>query len=91
MATRRNRTWNFRQLCENRDTIHNGINKNEIALSPLSGIMGLLYIMEVFPNLYNASVYQSIVKEVKELIPITNLSDYMSGLAGVILLQHSVD
>lgn len=75
----------FRQLCENRDTIHNGINKNEIALSPLSGIMGLLYIMEVFPNLYNASVYQSIVKEVKELIPITNLSDYMSGLAGVIL------
>lgn len=75
----------FRQLCENRDTVHNGINKNEIALSPLSGIMGLLYIMEVFPNLYNASVYQSIVKEVKELIPITTLSDYMSGLAGVTL------
>lgn len=75
----------FRQLCENRDTTHNGVNKNEIAISPLSGIMGLLYIMEVFPNLYNASIYQSIVKEVKELIPITTQFDYMSGLAGVIL------
>lgn len=75
----------FRQLCKNRDTVHSGINKNEIALSPLSGIMGLLYIMEVFPNLYNVSVYQPIVKEVIELIPFTNLSDYMSGLAGVTL------
>ena len=42
----------FRQLCENRDVSHNGVNKGDIALSPLSGILGLLYIMEVFPNLY---------------------------------------
>lgn len=75
----------FKQLCENRDVIHNGVNKTEIAISPLSGIMGLLYIMEVFPSLYNVSVYQSIINEVKELIPITTQFDYMSGLAGVIL------
>lgn len=78
----------FRQLCESRDTSHVGIDKNEIAISPLSGIMGLLYIMEVFPDLYNASVYQSIVEEVKELIPITTQFDYMSGLAGVILFAE---
>lgn len=75
----------FRQLCENRDVAHIGVKKNEIAISPLSGIMGLLYIMETFPKLYNTSIYQSIVKEVKELIPITTQFDYMSGLAGVIL------
>lgn len=75
----------FRQLCENRDVAHFGVKKNEIAISPLSGIMGLLYIMETFPKLYNTSIYQSIVKEVKELIPITTQFDYMSGLAGVIL------
>ena len=75
----------FRQLCENRDVAHIGVKKNEIAISPLSGIMGLLYIMETFPKLYNTSVYQSIVQEVKELIPITTQFDYMSGLVGVIL------
>ena len=75
----------FQQLCEHRDVVHIGVDKSEIAISPLSGIMGLLYIMEVFPDLYNASVYQSIIKEVKELIPITTQFDYMSGIAGVIL------
>lgn len=75
----------FQQLCEHRDVVHIGVDKSEIAISPLSGIMGLLYIMEVFPDLYNASVYQSIIKEVKEPIPITTQFDYMSGLAGVIL------
>lgn len=75
----------FRQLCENRDVAHIGVKKNEIAISPLSGIMGLLYIMETFPKLYNTSIYQPIVKEVKELIPITTQFDYMSGLAGIIL------
>ncbi len=78
----------FQQLCKHRDVAHIGIDKSEIAISPLSGIMGLLYIMEVFPELYNGSVYQSITKEVKELIPITTQFDYMSGLAGVILFTE---
>lgn len=75
----------FKQLCAHWKESYFGIDMNTIPISPLSGITGLLYLMERFPDLHNHSIYTSIVEEVKRLIPTTNQYDYMSGLAGLIL------
>ena len=76
----------FKQLCKNWKESYYGIDLSTVPISPLSGITGLLYIMERFPDFYNRSTYTSVINEVKRLIPTTTQYDYMSGLAGLILL-----
>ena len=48
----------FRQLCENRDVAHFGVKKNEIAISPLSGIMDYYILWKRFLN-YTILLYIS--------------------------------
>ncbi|WP_278565861.1 MULTISPECIES: type 2 lanthipeptide synthetase LanM [Prevotella] len=75
----------FKQLCSN-CLIETDVKDRIIPLSPLSGITGLLYIMELFPNdFYNKAVYDDIIERIKRLIPITTQFDYMSGLTGLIM------
>lgn len=75
----------FSQLCKSREESYKGVDTESIPISPLSGITGLVYIMERFNELYDKSVYSSIVDEVKRLIPQTTQYDFMSGLAGLVL------
>lgn len=74
----------FAQLRNNWRKSYIGIEDSAIPISPLSGITGVLYLMERFPGYYDFPVYASIISEVKRLIPITTQYDYMSGVAGLI-------
>lgn len=75
----------FKQLCSNYQT-ENDFKDSMKPLSPLSGIAGILYLMELFPeDYYNESVYDDIIEKIKKLVPITAQFDYMSGLTGLIL------
>ena len=75
----------FKQLCSNY-LIETDIKDSMIPISPLSGISGILYIMELFPSdFYNQTIYNDIIERIKRLIPITTQFDYMSGLTGLIL------
>lgn len=60
-----------------------------IPISPLTGITGILYLMECFPNeLYQKSTYSLIIKILRKIIPLTEQYDYMSGLTGLICFLY---
>lgn len=77
----------FLQVSRNWEKSIEGVDEGSTPISPLSGITGLLYIMERFPDLYDGLLYASIINKVKRLITVTSQYDYMSGLTGLILLM----
>lgn len=76
----------FKQLCDRRHKAYKDIEKVKVPISPLSGITGILYLMERYPEYYDEGIYVSIVEEIKHLLQITTQYDYMSGLTGLIFL-----
>lgn len=76
----------FTHLSDNWHKTYKGVKETQIPISPLSGFTGLLYLMERFPEYYDKELYGSVLDKTHNLIPITTLYDYMSGLTGFILL-----
>lgn len=80
----------FQQICS--DIANIRIDKSEyknIAISPLTGITGVLYLMECFHNdLLDYSTYTNITNKLHEIIPITEQYDYMSGIAGLVCFLY---
>lgn len=80
----------FKQTCVNyRRLSFENKKANNISLSPLTGIAGILYVMELFPgDYYNRDLYDDILLKIESLIPLTSQYDYMSGLSGLICFLY---
>lgn len=82
----------FSKICN--DITDAKISTNEyrnIPISPLTGITGALYLMERFhEELFHESTYTFVVDKLKDIIPLTEQYDYMSGITGLVCLLYQV-
>lgn len=78
----------FRQMCNDIESINISVEEcKDIPISPLTGITGVIYLMECFhSDLYHEPTYTFIINKLKEIIPLTKQYDYMSGITGLICL-----
>ena len=61
------------------------IHSSDINLSAMTGIMGTLYIMELFPDrFFDSKLYTSVVKFVINNIPNIKSCDFLTGTIGVL-------
>lgn len=79
----------FRSICTHYMDEYIREKKEDIPISPMAGISGLIYLMERYPDTYyNQQLYSNIVATLGELIPTTSQYDFMSGLSGLIPLIY---
>ena len=79
----------FSQICDDIENLNisNSELKN-IPISPLTGITGVLYLMECFEELFNESIYKLVINKIQKIILETEQYDYMSGLTGLIIFLY---
>lgn len=80
----------FTQICK--DICGTDIDTREyknLPISPLTGLSGVLYIMESFDEtLFHEPTYLFIIDKLRKIIPVTEQYDYMSGITGLICFLY---
>ena len=60
-----------------------------IPISPLTGISGILYLMECYPKYFmHIPTYTLVIRILQEIIPFTEQYDFMSGITGLICFLY---